>query len=170
MSWRSRLEDQYTVKCRVCGHESVDPRRKPGQKYAKGRCPNCNAVDGKQVIMAECHSDDRNVEALLDALNELLDRVAEQGLTAEQLAHAQELLVGSYALDLQRVADRNRLAARGLFVQGVLPAFESYERAIRAVTTQQVRDLAEDLFDADNGVTIVVLPEGAGATDEAEVD
>jgi peptide subunit release factor 1 (eRF1) len=43
MSWRSKLEDRYTVRCRKCGHESVDPARKPNQKYAKGRCPACDA-------------------------------------------------------------------------------------------------------------------------------
>ena len=41
MSQRSRLEDKYTVKCKVCGYESIDPNKKPAQKYAKGVCPKC---------------------------------------------------------------------------------------------------------------------------------
>jgi zinc protease len=119
---------------------------------------------GQGVLLVHAACDERNVDALLDALDELLDGLAENGLSDRQLAHAQELLIGSYAIDLQRVADRNRLAARGLFVQGELPAFENYERAIRAVTADRVRDLAASLFDAENGVTAIVLP----ATDEEE--
>lgn len=41
MSWRSRLEDRHTVVCRYCGHAVVDDRKKPRQKYIKGKCPVC---------------------------------------------------------------------------------------------------------------------------------
>jgi len=41
MSWRQDLEDQYTVKCRHCGKEIVDPQKQPAQKYIKGKCPHC---------------------------------------------------------------------------------------------------------------------------------
>lgn len=41
MSWRSRLEDNHTVQCKQCGHESIDPNKKPNQKYSKEKCPQC---------------------------------------------------------------------------------------------------------------------------------
>jgi ribosomal protein L37E len=41
MSWRSELEDRYTVKCRKCGHESLDTVKRPAQKYARGKCAVC---------------------------------------------------------------------------------------------------------------------------------
>lgn len=41
MSWRSELEDRHTVKCRSCGHEMIDPSRKPNQKYSNEKCPAC---------------------------------------------------------------------------------------------------------------------------------
>jgi len=47
MSWRSELEDKYTVKCRWCGHESIDPAKQPAQKYVKGKCPHCGK-EGKK--------------------------------------------------------------------------------------------------------------------------
>jgi zinc protease len=125
---------------------------------------------GQGVVLVHASCDARNVDAVLAALDDLLDDLAENGLDAARLAHAQELLIGSYALDLQRVSDRNRLAARGLFVQNRLPTPEAYEEAIRAVTVDQVREVAADLFDPDNGVAAIVLPEGAGEHEELEID
>ena len=44
MGWRSELEHKFTVKCKFCKHEIIDINKKPGQKYIKGRCPNCGKV------------------------------------------------------------------------------------------------------------------------------
>ena len=44
MSWRSVLEDAYTVKCEACGVEFVDPGKWPSQKWLRGRCPLCGHV------------------------------------------------------------------------------------------------------------------------------
>ena len=41
MGWRSELENKYTVSCKKCGHEIVDPSKKPAQKYIQDRCPAC---------------------------------------------------------------------------------------------------------------------------------
>jgi DNA-directed RNA polymerase subunit RPC12/RpoP len=41
MSGRSILEDQYSVKCKACGVEFVDPEKWPSQKWLRGRCPSC---------------------------------------------------------------------------------------------------------------------------------
>jgi len=47
MSWRYDLEERYTVRCRKCGHESIDAAKKPNQKYAKIKCPKCGYEPGK---------------------------------------------------------------------------------------------------------------------------
>ena len=47
MSWRSNLEDKYTVICRNCKKEIVDPDKKPAQKYFKGECPFCKNINKK---------------------------------------------------------------------------------------------------------------------------
>ena len=44
MSWRGGLEDQYMVKCKKCGNESVDPGKLPRQRYLRGLCPVCGHV------------------------------------------------------------------------------------------------------------------------------
>jgi hypothetical protein len=44
MSWRSVLEDEYTVKCKGCGVEFVDPGKWPSQKWLRGCCPLCGHV------------------------------------------------------------------------------------------------------------------------------
>ena len=41
MSWRSLLEDAYTVKCKGCEVEFVDPGKWPSQKWLRGRYPLC---------------------------------------------------------------------------------------------------------------------------------
>lgn len=117
---------------------------------------------GQGVLLVHAACDERNVEAVLTALDEMLDRLADQGLPADRLAHAQELLIGSYALDLQRVADRNRLAARGLYVHGRLPTFEDYEEAIRAVTPERLREVAAEVLDPERSVAVIVLPGTGG--------
>lgn len=42
MSWRSRLEDKHTVICKHCKTETIDPNKKPNQKYSKGKCSACD--------------------------------------------------------------------------------------------------------------------------------
>ena len=44
MSWHQEMEDQYTVKCKKCGHEIIDPHKSPRQKYIIGKCPKCGHV------------------------------------------------------------------------------------------------------------------------------
>lgn len=117
---------------------------------------------GQGVLLVHAACDPRNVDAVLDALDGMLDDLAERGLPPDRLAHAQELLIGSYALDLQRVADRNRLAARGLYVHGRLPTFEDYEEAIRAVTPERLRQVAAETLDPERSVAVIVLPETGG--------
>lgn len=43
MSHRSQLEDKYTVVCKDCGYEAIDPNKKPRQRYMKN-CPKCGEV------------------------------------------------------------------------------------------------------------------------------
>jgi hypothetical protein len=45
MSWRSELEERFTVKCEKCGYEVVDPAKRPAQRYLLGRaCAHCGHV------------------------------------------------------------------------------------------------------------------------------
>jgi hypothetical protein len=41
MSWRRELEDRYSVKCKGCSHEHLDPNKQPNQRYSKEKCPEC---------------------------------------------------------------------------------------------------------------------------------
>lgn len=44
MSWRTILENKYTVICLGCKNESIDFNKKPNQKYPKC-CSNCNRTN-----------------------------------------------------------------------------------------------------------------------------
>ena len=43
MSQRRNLEDHYTVTCKKCGHEEIDPSKKPNQKWLA----DCSHYKGK---------------------------------------------------------------------------------------------------------------------------
>jgi hypothetical protein len=45
MSWRSQLEDRYTVICESCKTVLVCPERKLGQRYLLDTpCPHCGHI------------------------------------------------------------------------------------------------------------------------------
>lgn len=52
----NELEGSYTVRCRHCGDETIDPARQPGQKYLKGQCKVCGrlAQDRYRITVIEC--------------------------------------------------------------------------------------------------------------------
>ena len=54
MSWRSVLEDAYTVKCKGCGVEFVDPGKWLSQKWLRGRCPLWGHEQHKKRTITLC--------------------------------------------------------------------------------------------------------------------
>lgn len=41
MGWRSELEDRYTVTCRTCGAQFIDPTKHPRRRWLATPCPQC---------------------------------------------------------------------------------------------------------------------------------
>lgn len=138
----------------------AEVRESRGLAYDVGADYRAPIGQGFLTVHAAC--DERNVEAVLRVLDDIFARLAAHGLPPEAVAHAQDLLVGSYALDMQRVSDRNRLAARGIYVRGELPTPERYEARVRAVTPADVRALAASIFDPARRVTAIALPPDGG--------
>jgi predicted secreted protein len=45
MGWRTYLEDDYTVVCKRCGLELIEPFKKPNQQYIINKpCPKCGYI------------------------------------------------------------------------------------------------------------------------------
>lgn len=42
--WRAKLKDKYTVVCKKCGKELIDPNKKSNQKFFNGKCPHCGYI------------------------------------------------------------------------------------------------------------------------------
>jgi hypothetical protein len=62
MGQRSQLEDAQTVVCLGCSFESIEPDKKPGQKYPK-RCPNCGRFAADNQRQAARDARIKNKEA-----------------------------------------------------------------------------------------------------------
>lgn len=44
MSWRSQLEALFTVRCKKCGIETIDPLKHGRQRYCQVRCWKCGYI------------------------------------------------------------------------------------------------------------------------------
>lgn len=41
MGWRSELVERYTVTCRTCGREFIDPDKHPRRRWLAEPCQHC---------------------------------------------------------------------------------------------------------------------------------
>ena len=85
-----------------------------------------------------------------------LEKIAQNGLTIEDLESAKEQLKGSLVIGLENTSHRmNRIAKHELLVNRYISVDESIAE-IDKVTGEEVKGLAEDIFKPDN-YTITVL-------------
>jgi len=87
-----------------------------------------------------------------------LKRIREEPITALELERAQQHLIGTHAIGLQR--NSSRAALLGLdYVYGMGDEnFSHYARQVMAVTREKVQQLAQELIDFDRCTTAVVGP------------
>lgn len=104
--------------------------------------------------------------ATLDTIKQAIDReiarIAQQGVTAEELERAklQLLAANTYARD--SLTSAARLYGGQLAIGRTLEEINAWPAQIEAVTAEQVRQAAAHVFRADNHVTSILLPAAAG--------
>ena len=102
-----------------------------------------------------------SADEVIDLVHAELDRVAESGITAQELALARSHLRGSLALGLEDSGARLSRIAYSQLVHGEVPTVEEVDARMDAVTLDAVNELAARVFGADRSArtTVVVGPD-----------
>ena len=120
-----------------------------------------------ELLMVGSSLSNDNVSEALEVLQDEWRRMAEDGVTADELEDAKTYLTGSFALSFtstDRIA--NQLLAMQLYDLGI-DYLDTRNDQIDSVTIDDVQRVAADLLDTDALVTVVVgMPDdGFQATD-----
>lgn len=113
-------------------------------------------------------SSPEKLEQALEAVRRDLRRLADEGITAEELGRAQRYLIGTHAIGLQR---KGSLAAALAFHEAYGEGWEAYKKfpqRIRKITRAEVQRLAQKYLDPKREVLAVIRPpEGTPAVSSA---
>jgi predicted Zn-dependent peptidase len=128
-------------------------REKRGLVYSVGSALSHYAGAGAFSVYAGCAK--KRVPEVLRLIRAELDRVAAEGITAEEVARSRGQLKGSLVLGLEDTGSRmSRLGKSELSYGEYLPVREVLAR-LDAVDEAQVRDVAADLFRQETCLAVV---------------
>jgi predicted Zn-dependent peptidase len=96
---------------------------------------------------------------VLTLINEELDRVATDGITDQEIEAARSHLRGSLALGMEDSGARMSRLGHSQLIHGRVPTLDEVVERMASVTTDQVNELAADLWAAER-TTAVVGPFG----------
>jgi zinc protease len=103
-------------------------------------------------------------EAALDGIGEELQRVRQQGVTAQEVERAKRYLVGNYEIEVQK---NSALAAMLAFDERYglgCHAADSYTQKILAITPEMVRHVARTYLTIEQASVVIVGPPSTGGT------
>ncbi len=98
------------------------------------------------------------LEAALFGIRNELARVAETGITEDELKRQKRYLTGTYAIGLQRAASRAAKLNLNRLYQLPADALETYTSSIEAVTREEVHAVARGLFNPTNFTLALAVP------------
>jgi predicted Zn-dependent peptidase len=128
-------------------------REKRGLVYSVGSALSHYAGAGSFSVYAGCSK--KRVPEVLRLIRAELDRVAAEGITAEEVARSRGQLKGGLVLGLEDTGSRmSRLGKSELSYGEYLPVREVLAR-LEAVDEAQVRDVAAELFSRDTCLAVV---------------
>jgi zinc protease len=150
------------VLCSVLGGQSGRLfevlREREGLVYQVGASAS-EHVDGGHVVFYAASSQDK-LESARAAIETEILRIVREPIHAEELARAQQCLIGQFESGLQR---RSRVASRMVFGEayGLGAAyFLRYPERVATVERAQILALAERVFDPRRQVTVTVRSPG----------
>ena len=144
----------------------MEVREKRGLVYFVGAFQRTGLDPGRFVLYAG------TFEEAVDELEELMireiERIVTEGLSDDELARAQEQIVGEFYATLQDNAALSQLSALNeLYGLGYDHTFLREER-IRRVTGEDVRQAAKSILDHDQRVISIVYPSKANQAEDDE--
>jgi zinc protease len=98
------------------------------------------------------------VEAALDGIRTELARVRDEPIPAAELARAQQHLIGTHEIGLQRNGARAALLALDACYGMGLENFLHYAERVAAVTAEDVLSVARDIIDFERSALVHVGP------------
>ncbi|HBH59373.1 MAG TPA: peptidase M16 [Arthrobacter bacterium] len=128
-------------------------REKRGLVYSTYSFASSYADAGYFGMYAGCTPS--KVRQVLDLLGLELDKLAEGGITDDELRKAVGQLCGGIVLALEDTGSRMSRLGRAELVSGEYQDIDETLRLIKAVTAQEVQDLAKELAAAPRTVTVV---------------
>jgi predicted Zn-dependent peptidase len=128
-------------------------REKRGLVYSVGSALSHYAGAGAFSVYAGCSK--KRVPEVLRLIRAELDRVAAEGITAEEVARSRGQLKGGLVLGLEDTGSRmSRLGKSELSYGEYLPVREVLAR-LQAVDEEQVRALATEMFGRETCLAVV---------------
>jgi predicted Zn-dependent peptidase len=128
-------------------------REKRGLVYSTYSFASSYADAGYFGMYAGCTPS--KVRQVLDLLGVELDKLAEGGISDDELRKAVGQLCGGIVLALEDTGSRMSRLGRAELVSGEYQDIDETLRLIKAVTAQEVQDLAKELAAAPRTVTVV---------------
>lgn len=119
-------------------------REKRGLCYSIGSETVSYREGGLFVVFAD--TSPQQLEQVLDLTRQELTSVAEQGLSADELARAKEQVRAALLLSLDDVGSRMSRLARGLLYHGRVQPLEEIQALVDAVSLEDCQRVAQQLF------------------------
>jgi predicted Zn-dependent peptidase len=128
-------------------------REKRGLAYSVYSYTAQYADTGSLAIYAGCLP--KKVDDVLSLCREELDKVAQHGLTDEELARGKGQLRGSLVLGLEDTGSRMSRIAKAELVHGELLSVDAILARIDGVTPDEVQAVAADLLAAPKSLAVI---------------
>ncbi|WP_435824100.1 M16 family metallopeptidase [Actinoplanes missouriensis] len=128
-------------------------REKRGLAYSVYSYASQHADAGLVGVYAGCAP--AKAGEVLDLIRAELDRVAEKGITAEELARGKGMVKGSYVLGLEDTGSRMSRLAKSELLHGDMMGVDELLARVDAVTVAEVNKVAAELFSGERSLAVV---------------
>jgi predicted Zn-dependent peptidase len=128
-------------------------REKRGLAYSVYSYASHHAETGSFGVYAGCQP--AKAAEVLDICRDQLDLVARDGITAEELTRGKGQLAGSLVLGLEDTGSRMSRLGKAELVYGEIMTVDDILGRIRAVTLDEVREVANDVLSAKQTLAVI---------------
>jgi len=100
-------------------------------------------------------TDKSNLEKCLSLINKEFTLVKEKGLSPMQLKAAKKQLIGQLAISTDNAESQCLNIGKSLMVFGKVEPIEEIQKKIEAITCDQIKEVAQEIFTDDNLITLI---------------
>jgi predicted Zn-dependent peptidase len=141
-------------------------REKHGLAYSIQSSTSYFDDTGALVISAGL--DPKRLHKALRLVLQELRRLAQRPLRADELRRAKDYAIGQMRLGLESTSNQMMWIGEHLLAYGLVQSPDEVEKKIEAITTEQIQEVAADLF-RDNRLSVAVITPGKDESAVAEL-